>query len=117
MTASIAAYEHGEKWLDELREYLYLNKKSVRGFIEKEIPDINIVNSHATYLLWLDCSKICENTDALADDIRAKTGLYLSKGSAFGKGGEAFLRMNTACPKRTLDDGLNRLKTYFKLIK
>lgn len=117
MTASIAAYEHGEKWLDELREYLYLNKKAVRGFIEKEIPEINIVNSHATYLLWLDCSKICENTDALADDIRAKTGLYLSKGSAFGKGGEAFLRMNTACPKRTLDDGLNRLKTYFKLIK
>lgn len=117
MTASIAAYEHGEKWLDELREYLYLNKKAVRGFIKKEIPEINIVNSHATYLLWLDCSKICENTDALADDIRAKTGLYLSKGSAFGKGGEAFLRMNTACPKRTLDDGLNRLKTYFKLIK
>lgn len=117
MTASIAAYEHGEKWLDELREYLYLNKKAVRGFIEKNIPEINIVNSHATYLLWLDCSKICENTDALADDIRAKTGLYISKGSAFGKGGEAFLRMNTACPKRTLDDGLNRLKTYFKLIK
>lgn len=117
MTASIAAYEHGEKWLDELREYLYLNKKAVRGFIEKEIPEINIVNSHATYLLWLDCSKICENSDVLADDIRAKTGLYLSKGSAFGKGGEAFLRMNTACPKRTLDDGLNRLKTYFKLIK
>lgn len=117
MTASIAAYEHGEKWLDELREYLYLNKKAVRGFIEKEIPEINIVNSHATYLLWLDCSKICENSDVLADDIRAKTGLYLSKGSAFGKGGEAFLRMNTACPKRTLDDGLGRLKTYFKLIK
>ena len=117
MTASIAAYEHGEKWLDELREYLYLNKKAVRGFIEKEIPEINIVNSHATYLLWLDCSKICENTDALADDIRAKTGLYLSKGIAFGKGGEAFLRMNTACPKRTIDDGLGRLKTYFKLIK
>lgn len=114
MTASIAAYEHGEKWLDELREYLYLNKKAVRGFIEKEIPEINIVNSHATYLLWLDCSKICENTDALADDIRAKTGLYLSKGSAFGKGGEAFLRMNAACPRQTIDDGLNRLKTYFK---
>ena len=117
MTASIAAYEHGEKWLDELREYLYLNKKTVRGFIEKNIPEINIVNSHATYLLWLDCSKICDNADALADDIRSKTGLYLSKGSAFGKGGEAFLRMNAACPKRTLDDGLGRLKAYFELTK
>lgn len=117
MTASIAAYEHGEKWLDELREYLYLNKKTVHGFIEKNIPEINIVNSHATYLLWLDCSKICENSDALADDIRSKTGLYLSKGSAFGKGGEAFLRMNAACPKRTLDDGLGRLKAYFELTK
>lgn len=117
MTASIAAYEHGENWLDELREYLYLNKKTVHGFIENNIPEINIVNSHATYLLWLDCSKICENSDALDDDIRAKTGLYLSKGSAFGKGGEAFLRMNAACPKRTLDDGLGRLKAYFELTK
>ena len=114
MTASIAAYEHGEKWLDELREYLYLNKKAVRGFIEEDVPEIKVVSSHATYLLWLDCSKICENADSLADSIRAKTGLYLSKGSAFGKGGEAFLRMNTACPRRTLDDGLGRLKTYFK---
>lgn len=117
MTASIAAYEHGEKWLDELIEYLYLNKKAVREFIAKEIPEIKVVDSHATYLLWLDCSKICDNADALDDDIRAKTGLYLSKGSAFGAGGEAFLRMNTACPKRTLDDGLNRLKTYFELTK
>lgn len=117
MTASIAAYEHGEKWLDELREYLYLNKKAVRGFIEKNIPEIKVVNSHATYLLWLDCSKICDNADALDDDIRAKTGLYLSKGSAFGTGGEAFLRMNTACPRRTLDNGLTRLKTYFELTK
>ena len=117
ITAAIAAYRHGEKWLDELREYLYLNKKEVRDFIEREIPEIRVTDSHATYLLWLDCSKICKNSDFLADDIRAKTGLYLSKGSAFGSGGEAFLRMNAACPKKTLNDGLNRLKTYFELSK
>ncbi len=117
ITAAIAAYRHGEKWLDELREYLYLNKKEVRGFIEREIPEIKVTDSHATYLLWLDCSKICKNSDFLADDIRAKTGLYLSKGSAFGSGGEAFLRMNAACPRKTLIDGLNRLKTYFELSK
>ena len=100
----------GGAWLDELRAYIFENKKTVREFIKNEIPEIFAVPSNATYLLWLDCSKITEDSNDLARFIRSETGLYLTAGSIYGGNGRAFLRMNTACPRATIDDGLARLK-------
>lgn len=107
--AAVAAFEQGGAWLDELRQYLYENKQLVSSFLKAQIPQIRLVPSEATYLLWLDCSELHLNSKALADHIRKSTGLYLSNGVQFGNG-EQFLRMNIACPKAMLTDGLNRLK-------
>lgn len=71
---------------------------------------MDLVSSQATYLLWLDCGKVASDSAELAQYIREKTGLYLSAGSAYGGNGRHFLRMNIACPKERLTDGLNRLK-------
>lgn len=111
--AAVAAFEAGEPWLEALREYLYENKQIVKQFLEEKIPQIKLVPSEATYLLWLDCSKICEDSEILADDIRKKTGLYLSDGVQYGKTGETFLRWNIACPQSRLRDGLKRFEQYF----
>ena len=108
--AAIAAFSEGETWLDELREYLYENKKRTVEYVQEKIPQIRVVSSHATYLLWLDCSKITGTASEIAEYIRNKTGLYLSEGSQFGSCGEKFLRMNIACPRVTLEDGLERLR-------
>lgn len=108
--AATAAFRYGEPWLEALREYIYENKQIVRGFLERELPQIQLVPSEATYLLWLDCSSLCDNSELLAEHIRSKTGLYLSDGVQYGRTGERFLRMNIACPKQRLMDGLNRLK-------
>lgn len=108
--AAIAAFSEGEDWLDELRQYIFENKKRTIQFVKEEIPQIQIVPSHATYLLWLDCSKIEGSASEIAEYIRNKTGLYLSEGSQFGSCGERFLRMNIACPRVTLEDGLERLR-------
>ena len=108
--AAIAAFSEGEAWLDELRQYIFDNKKRTLQFVEEEIPQIRIVPSDATYLLWLDCSKIEGTASEIAEYIRSKTGLYLSEGSQFGSCGEKFLRMNIACPRVTLEDGLERLR-------
>ena len=78
--------------------------------MDREIPRISIVASDATYLLWLDCKKFTEHTKEFAEFIRKKTGLYLSEGSQFGGNGKQFLRMNIACPRATILDGLDRLK-------
>jgi len=108
--AAIAAFDHGGEWLDELRTYIFGNQKLVAEYLKKEIPQIKLVSSRATYLLWLDCSSLGIKSDRLAAVIREKTGLYLSSGNIYGKGGEHFLRMNIACPRSMVEDGLGRLK-------
>ena len=90
--------------------YISNNKQIVYDYVKANIPDINVVKSDATYLLWIDCSKLTKDSRRLAADIRKKTGLYLSAGSVYGKGGERFLRLNIACPESVLKDGLERLK-------
>lgn len=110
ITAAIAAFEHGEAWLDELRDYIFENKRTVLSYFEKNIPQIHITPSDSTYLLWLDCSKVTNDTTALTEMIREKTGLYLSAGEHFRGNGKTFIRFNIACPRATLLDGLDRLK-------
>ena len=110
MCATITAFQKGRKWLEELKEYIYQNKLYVQTFL-KDIPEIYLIPSNATYLLWLDCNKLNTNSDILQDDIRSMTGLYLSSGSVYHANG-CFLRMNIACPRSLLIDALTRLKTY-----
>ena len=69
-----------------------------------------MIPCEATYLLWLDCSKITKDADKLQAYIRKTTGLYLSSGSIYGKEGNTFLRMNIATTKARVIDGLKRLK-------
>lgn len=109
--STIAAYTEGEQWLEALRVYLYENKKCVNDFLQRERPTIISVNSNATYLMWLDCSGVTDNVSKLCEFIRAKTGLYLSAGVNYRGNGKNFIRMNIACPKKTLIDGLSRLKS------
>ena len=69
-----------------------------------------MVDSEATYLLWLDCSKITQDTDIFLKKLRKETGLFLSLGSIYGGNGKCFARMNLACPRATVLDGLHRLE-------
>ncbi len=117
--AAAAAFNRGEAWLEELRTYLFENKRTVREFVKKELPQLHVTPSEATYLLWLDCGAAIDGlglTDAaeLAALIRRRTGLYLSEGGQFGGNGNRFLRMNAACPRTVLLDGLGRLKKALK---
>lgn len=109
--AAVAAFEKGGDWLDELREYLAENKKIACDFIRNEIPGLNVVVSHATYLIWIDISSWGMDSKRAQKLLREKTGLFLSDGSIYGGNGRNFLRMNLACPRNVLMDGLKRLKT------
>lgn len=108
--AAIAAFGQGGAWLDALKSYIKRNREMVTEYIEHEISGIKLVASEATYLVWLDCSNMLGFSSDLAHFIREKTGLYLSDGRQFGGNGEQFLRMNIACPRSVLEDGLKRLK-------
>lgn len=107
--AASAAFRQGGEWLDELREYLYGNKKTVSAFLKTELPEIRLIPSEATYLLWLDCSALGIRSAELQERLRKDAGLYLSCGEIYGNG-EYFMRMNIACPRAVLNEGLGRFK-------
>ena len=111
MDAAIAAYEQGEAWLEELRKYIYENKKLVTDYISRNIPSISVTRSEATYLLWLYVGDICDDSKDLWLSLKNDAGLYLSEGDIYGGDGRKFLRMNIACPKSILKEGLLRLKS------
>ncbi len=108
--ASIAAYRHGEEWLDDLLDYLKINLDYVMDFCITQIPDITPVLPEATYMIWLDCRKLALKTENLGRFFIDKAGLGLIEGSVFGPGGEGFMRMNLACP-------LDNIKTAMTSIK
>ncbi len=112
--AAVTAFCQGEEWLEDVREYLAENKKTVRGFMEQRLPDIRVVPSQATYLLWLDCSRITADAGELTAFIRSDSGLYLTEGEEYGACGKQFIRMNPACPRKRLLEGLNRLEESVK---
>lgn len=109
--AAVAAFTRGEAWLDALRRYIYENKQCAIRFIEERLPQIEVVPSEATYLLWLHCKDQEIDSAILAEQIRNKTGLYLSDGVQYGGDGIHFLRMNIACSKSQLQEGLARLES------
>ena len=113
--AAIAAFTVGGEWLDALRMYIAANKAMVRVYLQQELPEITMVDGHATYLCWLDCRQISRDDLQLAADIRQKTGLFLSNGSQYGAAGAGYLRMNVACPRHMVEDGLDRLRRAVRL--
>ncbi len=117
ISSVIAAYNEGRDWLKELKEYIYNNKIYLKEFIEKKIPDIKLIDCEATYLLWLDCNELNINSLDFNEFLLENTGLIISPGRQFGENGEGFLRINIACPRALLEDGLNRLKKGFELYK
>ncbi|MGF2385686.1 MalY/PatB family protein [Lentilactobacillus otakiensis] len=117
---TIAAYTKAGKWVHELREQIRTNYETVTSFCEANIPDVTVVPSTATYLVWIDVSKLTSDSAKLESFIRQETGLYVSAGTVYGGNGNLFLRMNIASPASMVADGLQRLKNgvaQFKQVK
>ena len=112
--AAVAAFEKGEEWLDELNAYLAENRNYVDAFLRENLPQVKLVKGEATYLLWLDISKIGKSS-CVARFIREKTGLFVTAGSVYGENGDGFLRMNIACPISLVKDGMKRLSDGIRM--
>ncbi len=110
ITAMEAAYRHGEQWLKEVMDYIEENMDIAVSFIQKEIPEVNVVKPEGTYLLWIDCRKLGLKDEELTRLLLHKGKLALDSGKKFGKEADGFIRMNIACTRSTLNEGLERLK-------
>ena len=107
--APVAAFNHGGEWLDELRGYLWENRRIAEEFIQKEIPGLRTISADATYLLWIDCNELKGDLSDLTEFIRRESGLFLCDGREYGNG-YGYLRMNLACRREMVREGLVRLK-------
>lgn len=109
--ATIAAFNEGEEWLSSLNKYLFENRDYATNFIKQLNANLTPIEADATYLLWVNVNT---NGTKFAQELRAKTGLYVAEGSEYGKAGENFVRINLACPRKILEDAMARLQNFFK---
>lgn len=107
---TVAAFTRGMDWLDELRQYLWDNRAQVCQFVRQNLPMLKVVPQQATYLMWIDCGAVTDDAEKLCKHIRKSTGLYVTAGNQYRGNGKRFMRLNVACPRSRLTDGLARLK-------
>jgi len=111
--ATEAAYTHGAEWVDEMKNYIEANIDFAQKFISENIPQISFVKPEATYLLWLNFSKLKMNDAELNNLLVNKAKIGLNTGSVFGENGASYMRMNVACTRKTLELALTQLKAAF----
>jgi len=86
------------------------------SYFEEKIPQIKVIRPEATYLLWLDCRKLGLNNEELKKFMIKKAKVGLDDGPPFGPGGEGFQRMNIACPRAVLEQGLKRIESAVRAL-
>ena len=112
--ATQAAYNGGEEWLNQLIEYLYGNYLYMREFCREHLPEFPVTILEGTYLVWMDCRKLCISSEELERRLFAEAGLWLNAGTMYGAEGEGFMRWNIACPRTTLTEGLKCFVDFIK---
>lgn len=114
VAATIAAYNEGEEWLNQLVDYLHGNYEAMAEFCRRELPEFPITRLEGTYLVWMDCSSLGMPSDALEHVLLDDARLWLNAGTMYGAEGEGYMRWNIACPRSVMLDGLNRFLNFVR---
>lgn len=112
-----AAYNDSEDWIDELMPYLAENYAFLCKTFEKELPDYDVMKLEGTYLVWVDIRKSGLSADALTEKLLHEGKVQVNSGVMYGEtDGEGYIRINIACPKATLEEGIKRIVKTLKAI-
>ena len=110
-----AAYTKGEEWLEELLIHLDGNMDYVVNFVKERIPEVKVRKSEGTYLMWLDFSGLGMTKEELSMFMQKEAKIALDDGFWFGENGAGFERMNIACPRYMVEEGMNRIENAVKV--
>ena len=110
-----AAYTKGEEWLEELLIHLDGNMDYVVNFVKERIPEVKVRKSEGTYLMWLDFSGLGMTKEELSMFMQKEAKIALDDGFWFGENGAGFERMNIACPRYMVEEGMNRIENAVKI--
>jgi cysteine-S-conjugate beta-lyase len=112
--ATIAAYRHGEDWLEGLLGYIRGNYSYLKEYTETNIPELKVYPLESTYLAWVDARALGLDNKALETFMAREAKVGLNQGHIFGPGGEGFVRLNLACTRQTLEEALKRIDEAVK---
>lgn len=105
-----AAYNESEEWLDSLNHYIWGNYLALKEFIAKELPRLEVTRLEGTYLAWVDIKATGLTSDEAYGKLMKEGRVYVNSGTMYGRrAGEGYLRINLACPRATLLEGLKRM--------
>lgn len=110
LVATEAAYNYGEDWLYELIKYIEDNVDFAIDYIKNYMPQLKVKKPEGTYLLWVDFSNLNVDKEDLKNALINKGRIALSDGSSFGIGGDGYYRINLACPRSMVLEGLKRIE-------
>lgn len=105
-----AAYNESEEWLNSLNHYIWGNYLALKEFIAKELPRLEVTRLEGTYLAWMDIKATGLTSDEAYEKLMKEGRVYVNSGTMYGRrAGEGYLRINLACPRATLLEGLKRM--------
>ena len=108
--ATEAAYtEEGAEWLRQLNTYLFANYQFLCDFFSKHFPSLEVVKLEGTYLVWVDCSSLGKSSTEIVNNLY-RHGVWMNDGVMYGENQSAFIRINIACPRKILEEGLLRME-------
>jgi len=108
VVANIAAYRHGEAWLDEIVGYLDESRRLLAGLLSRHLPGIGYRPPDGTYLAWLDCAAL-DLPGSPGELVTSRAQLTVVDGPAFGEGGAGSFRLNFATPQPILAEMVERI--------
>ncbi len=117
LVAFETAYTKCDEWVDQLNEFLNSNMDYTIDFIKNRIPEIKICKAEGTYLLWLDFSSLGFTKEELSEFMKREAKVAMDDGYWFGDNGIGYERMNIACPKYMLEEGLTRIEKAVKSLR
>lgn len=106
-----AAYTpEGAEWLDGLRHYLKGNYETLLSAFRNRLPQCPVTRLEATYLPWIDVRALGLGSEELEHELLRAAKVWVNSGVMYGK--EGYIRINIACPRARLEEGLNRMISY-----
>ena len=106
-----AAYNESEEWIDELNQYLWQNYQTLDLFFSEELPQCKVCKLEGSYLVWIDVSALGIPVEQLCERLLNKGKVWVNPGTMYGtESGKGYIRINLACPRNRLIEGLKRIK-------
>ena len=110
IVATEAAFtDGGAEWLKQLNDYVLGNYRYLRDLFAEKLPQMWVAPHEGTYLAWVDCTAVGLPSPAIADHLYHKDKVWIADGEAYGEHRRSFIRINLACPRATLAEGLRRI--------